>query len=344
LIQMEREITDLITKSSNVALNLEDEATLKDLEEKRKAFLLDKEKRWRLRSRATWLKWGESNTRFFHKLANFNRNKKHIWSIKQENDGIIRGQEALKSTTASYFELLFKSSSEQHLPDKVSTASLYTNMLSAVEADDLFKPVTLSELKTTLSLLKKEKSPGPDGWTTEFFSHFFDLVGSDLLLMVEDARITGKISSSLNSTFLLLIPKTDQPSSFNDFRPISLCNLTYKLIAKVISTRIKPVLERSLSSEQLGFLKGRRIHDAIGVAHESIHNIYQKKQKALIMKIDLKKAFDNVDWDYLRIILISVGFGINLTNWMMSCVTSTNLSVLINGEASRFFKSEKGLR
>jgi hypothetical protein len=295
LKQLEHEITDLITYSTSVALSSEEEATLKDMEEKRKAILLDEEKRWCLRSRATWLKWGDSNTKFFHKVANINRNKKHIWSIEQENVGIIRGQEALKSAAASYFELLYKSNSESHLKDKVSTASLYTNLFSAVEAAELYKPVTLTELKTTLSLLKKEKSPGPDGWTTEFFSHFIDLVGSDLLLMVEDARTTGKISNSLNSTFLVLIPKTDQPTSFNDFRPISLCNLVYKLIAKIISSRIKPVLERSLSFEQLGFLKGRRIHDAIGVAHESIHNIFQKKQKALIMKINLKKAFDNVD-------------------------------------------------
>jgi len=157
-------------------------------------------------------------------------------------------------------------------------------------------------------------------------------------------RIIVKISNNLNSTFLVLIPKSDHPSSYNDFRPISLCNLVYKIIAKVISTWIKPVMERNLSPEQLGFLKGRRIHDAIGVTHKSIHNIFHKKKKAMIMKIDLKKAFDSVDWDYLRLILLSVGFGLNFTDWIMSCVSSANLSVLINGEASRFFKSERGLR
>jgi hypothetical protein len=95
------------------------------------------------------------------------------------------------------------------LTDKVSIASLYSSVISAKDAAALFNPVTLSELKSTLSLLKKEKSLGPDGWTAEFFTLYFDLVGTDLLQMIEDSRIKGKINNSLNATFLVLIPKSD---------------------------------------------------------------------------------------------------------------------------------------
>jgi hypothetical protein len=82
--------------------------------------------------------------------------------------------------------------------------------------------------------------------------------------------------------------------TFGDYRPIALCNLCYKLIAKVIANRIKPILSRALSSEQLGFLKGRQILDAIGTTQECLHSIKVKKQKALILKLDLKKAYDCV--------------------------------------------------
>jgi hypothetical protein len=249
------------------------------LENSRADLLRNDEKCWRLRSRATWLKWGDSNSKFFHRVASHNRNKKLIWSIDSENNGTIRGQEALKKEAVFYFEHLFKSDGGLSLPNKVTTASLFTTLVTQSEAADLFKPVTLQELKNILFLFKKERSPGPDGWTAEFFSHFFYLVGPDLLQMVEDTRIKGKISSSLNSTFLVLIPKENCSSTFNDFRPISLCNLVYKLISKVISNRIKPILETNLSVEQLGFLKGRRIQDAIGVAHECIHNIIQKNKR-----------------------------------------------------------------
>jgi hypothetical protein len=91
-------------------------------------------------------------------------------------------------------------------------------------------------------------------------------------------------------------------------------------------------------------LKGRRIHDAIGAAHECLHSIKQKNLKALILKLDLKKAFDCIDWDFLRLVLHAVGFGEKFINWILSCVTSANLAVLINGEPTHFFKSERGLR
>jgi hypothetical protein len=202
----------------------------------------------------------------------------------------------------------------------------------------------LPEIKSTLQKFKKERSPGPDGWTSEFFLHFFDLVGEDLLQMVEDSRIKGKVIGSLNSTFLVLIPKQKNTLTFSDFRPISLCNLVYKLISKVISSRLKPFLQKSISAEQLGFLKGRRIQDAIATAHEGIHSIKHKNLKALVLKLDIRKAFDNVDWEFLKLILYSVGCGEQFSNWILSCVTSANLAVLINGQPSSFFKSERGLR
>jgi hypothetical protein len=89
------------------------------------------------------------------------------------------------------------------------------------------------------------------------------LVGEDLLEMVEESRMKGFIVGRLNSTFLTLIPKANKPATFGDFRPISLCNLSYKLISKIIANRIKPILSRSVSTEHLGFFKGRQIQYAI---------------------------------------------------------------------------------
>jgi hypothetical protein len=116
------------------------------------------------------------------------------------------------------------------------------------------------------------------------------VVGDDLLDLVEDSRIRGKIQRSLNSTFLALIPKENSPRTFGDFRPIALCNLCYKIISKVITNRIKPILSRALSAEQLGFLKGRQILDVVGTTHECIHSIKSKKTKIPVIKTGFEKG------------------------------------------------------
>jgi hypothetical protein len=110
------------------------------------------------------------------------------------------------------------------------------------------------------------------------------------------------------------MPVVPLPFYFDDYRPISLCNLIYKVISKIIENRIKPFLSNCLSSEQLGFLKGRRIQEAIGLAHETLHSIKKKNIKSLVLKLDLKKAYDSIDWEYLRVVLLSVGFGTKLSD------------------------------
>jgi hypothetical protein len=238
----------------------------------------------------------------------------------------------------------FKASITPSTTEQVKVTGLFPQLVNDEETSSLYRPVTLEELKVVLSLFKKDKSPGPDGWTVEFFTHFFYLVGEDLLEMVEESRLRGFIVGSLNSTFLTLIPKANKPVTFEYFWPISLCNLCYKLISKIIANRIKPILSRSLSAEQLGFLKGRQIQDAIGTTHESLHSIKRKKLKSLVLKLDLRKAYDCIDWDFLRMILLQVGFGLQMTKWIMSCVNSSSYAVLLNGEATDFFRSGRGIR
>jgi hypothetical protein len=260
-------------------------------------------------------------------------------------DGTLhKGQPAIKSTTVKFFKPFFEQNPTTNLQSSVLVATLFDTQYRMDDTLSLEKPCTLQEISSALKSFSKDKSPGPDGWTVEFYLHFFDLIGQDLLELVEDNRLRGKVIGAINSTFLTLIPKTDSPTTFGDFRPISLCNLCYKLISKIIANRIKPILSRFISNEQLGFLKGRQIIDAIGTAQECLHSIKSKKSKALILKLDLKKAFDCIDWDFLRLILVKTGFSQQTIKWIMSCITSANLTILVNGEASTFFRMGRGLR
>lgn len=202
---------------------------------------------------------------------------------------------------------------------------------------EIGKVVENNEVLAVLNDFARDKSPGPDGWTTEFFLHFFDLIGDEVTMAINETRTSASVPSFVNSTFVTLIPKKDRPVGFNDFGPISLCNLFYKIVAKILAVRIKSFLGKCISEGKFGFLPGRQILDDVGVAQEGLHSIKTKNLKAAILKLDLVKAYDRIDWDYLRLILVQIGLFAEIVGWIMACVTSTGFAVLINGSPSAQF-------
>jgi hypothetical protein len=122
-------------------------------------------------------------------------------------------------------------------------------LFSNVKSDEIGKPVSIEETDFIVNKMPKEKSPCLDGWTQEIFISFFDIMGKDLLRVVEESKVSGFISGALNVTFFALIPKVRKPSSFNEFRPIALCNFAYKVISKTIATCIKNKMASCISQE-----------------------------------------------------------------------------------------------
>ena len=159
--------------------------------------------------------------------------------------------------------------------------------------------IDLDEQHKVLKSFAKYKSPWPDGWTVEFFIHFFDLVCMELLNMAEAFQKNGNIPRAINSTFIALIPKKYESDTFMDFRPISLCNITYKLILKIIAKCLKSTLSIHTSEEKYGFLQNRLVHDAVATTQECLHSIHMRKMEAIFMKADLKKYYDSIYWAFL---------------------------------------------
>ena len=189
-----------------------------------------------------------------------------------------------------------------------------------------------------------DKAPGPDGFTTAFWQHCCDIVKEEVLLMFKDFHEKARFVRSLNSTFIVLVLKKGGVEDIQDFRPISLVNSLYKLIAKVLANRLKKVMSKLVNIAQNAFVAGRQILDASLIANEVIDSITKKKEKRILCKLDIEKAYDTLNWNFLLSSFQKMGFGerwIGLIKWS---ITTVSFSVIVNGSPTGYFKSTRGLR
>ena len=158
---------------------------------------------------------------------------------------------------------------------------------------------------------------------------------------------SGNLLKSINHTFITLIPKVSNPESVSEFRPISLCNVLYKIISKVIANRFKPLLNSIVSETQSAFIADRLITDNILIAFESLH--YMKtsssgKEGFMALKLDMSKAYERVEWSFLEKIMLKMGFQDSWVALIMQCVSTVTYSVLLNGEPKGFIRPSRGFR
>jgi len=179
-----------------------------------------------------------------------------------------------------------------------------------------------------------DKSPGPDGLNPAFFHRFWNDIGGDIFTSTTSWIFSNTIPPVLNSTHIVLAPKGDNPELIKDLRLISLCNVLYKIIANVLANRLKPLINKWIAPEQAGFVPSRSIMDNALTAFEILHYMRYKrkgKQVDVALKIDISKAFDNVSWSYMQVILFKLGFGSQWVTWMMMCISTVEYHVIFNG-------------
>ncbi|KAL0011163.1 hypothetical protein SO802_006271 [Lithocarpus litseifolius] len=213
--------------------------------------------------------------------------------------------------------------------------------------DFLSTDFTAEEVKVALFQMGPTKAPGPDGMNALFYQKFWHVVGDFVVLAVLDFLNNGNMLPDINHTNIVLIPKVKNPERMSEFRPISLCNVIYKIISKVLANRLKQVLPQIISPTQSAFVPGRLITDNVLVAYETLHTMhYRKKGKKgyMALKLDISKAYDRVEWHFLHRIMEKLGFPTIWIDRVMSCVTTTSLSILINGKPYGLIHPSRGIR
>jgi len=209
---------------------------------------------------------------------------------------------------------------------------------------NLRKPISLEEVDQAIQKIPNGKAPGPDGFTVDLFKSCWDVVNQDIYDIVEESRHSTSIIKYLNSTFITLIPKENEARTLDYFRPITLCNVVYNIISKVIENRLKPILPILISREQSGLLEGRKILDKIIQAHEIIHTLKSRKKNGMIIQLDFAKAYDKSSFHYMTKTMEAYGFDNHLIQWVMTLVSTTSFSILVNGSPAKPFYPSWGLR
>jgi len=273
LLLIESEFSTLLDEQG-LGFSIEaDKSHLLDLENQKSKILKDREESICLRSIAIWLKVGDDNTRFFHNYSKGRMVKNTIWNIPLPEGGVADSFNKLSHLGSSHFRNLYKQPPGSTIADIINIVGHFPRFVNEEEAEALYDPVTPGELEETLKWFKKEKRSGPNGWTIEFYISFYELLSHDLLRIVEEYKVSRSLYNAINSTFITLIPKSDSPSSFDDYHPISLCNVLYKIISKIIANRLRPIMSRHIAPQQFAFLEHRQIHEPISLAQEAFHSI-----------------------------------------------------------------------
>jgi hypothetical protein len=195
----------------------------------------------------------------------------------------------------------------------------------------LLGKVTKEEVHQALFQMAPLKSPGLDGFPPAFYQDHWNLVEEEVVTAVREFFNNGCIDPDINFTHIALVPKKKNLVGVSDFRPISLCNVVYKILSKVFANRLKYILPVIISCNQLTFIPGQLISDNIIAAYETLHIMHSHmygRVGYMAVKLDMSKAYDRVEWSFLKEVMKRLGFENKWVQLVMNCVTSMTYSVI----------------
>ena len=315
-----------------------------DVSRKLKEAYRDEKLYWEQKSRTTWHAKGDINTKFYHALTKQKRIQNKIVGLYNAQGNWVNSDIEVEGVAVDYFNELFATSSpsgfEEFLQEVPKLITDYQNRV-------LTSWATEEEVKSALFLMHPEKAPGPDGMTALFFQRSWSIIKSDITDMVNEFFWTGALDDRLNMTNIFLIPKIARLSRMMELRPISLCNVGYKIISKVLCQRLKRLLPKLISVTQSDFVSGRLISDNILIAQEMFHGLRTNnscKERIMAIKTDMSRDYDRVEWGFIEAMLLKLGFAQNRISRIMACISLVQYKILINGQPKGHIIPNRGLR
>ncbi|GJZ97390.1 RNA-directed DNA polymerase, eukaryota, reverse transcriptase zinc-binding domain protein [Tanacetum coccineum] len=270
----------------------------------------DEEKILAQKAKVRWLSEGDKNSKYFHNAIKSRMHTNRIMGVYDSQGSWFQGEDVAKQFV-KHFETFLGNNNEVEEID--SPDELFSNKLTKDESEYMVRDVTDAEIKEAMFGIGNDKAPGPDGFTAMFFKRSWDIVGKDVCEAIKE--------------------------------PIACCNVIYKCISKIITKRLQGCLDKLVNINQSAFIPGRLIQDNLLITQELLKGYNRKNGPPRCgLKIDIAKAYDTVNWEFLEQILTHFGMHKKVIGWIMMCVTSAAFSISVNGERHGYFKSGRGLR
>ena len=301
-----------------------------------------------IRARVRWMEEGEKSTKYFLGLEKSNAKKKEITQLKCENDNkVIDSNENILNEIVNYYSKLYKG--ETHNKDTINDMSDYVtskkiNRLSNESKQLCEGLITHDECKRAIFAMQKNKAPGSDGISIEFYQMFWPHLKDFLVESLNECYITGMMTDSQRKGLITLLFKKGDCRYLKNWRPITLLNNDYKIIAAVLAARVHKVINEIIHENQSGYVKGRLAACNVRLTKDVIEYFKKHCKLGAIMLADFTKAFDTLDIKFLNLCLEKFNFGESFRKWILVLYSDISSSVLVNGWISNCFKVERGIR
>ncbi|KAK6162202.1 hypothetical protein DH2020_002043 [Rehmannia glutinosa] len=282
--------------------------------------------KWKQRAKQHWYKNGDRNTSFFHAHASKRRDINHISSLTDKSGQSVSDPAAI---------------------ERIIAINRIRPRILEEMADCLTCPYSNAEVIKAVKHMHPFKSPGPDGMSPIFFQKYWSIVGNDVTNSVLNFLNNKQLFPDMNDTHIVLLPKIKNPTLVSQFRPISLCNVAYRIASKVISNCMFPILSKIISETQSSFLPGRLISDNILVAYEIYYFMKGRtsgKLGLMSIKLDMSKAFDRIEWPFALAVMHSMGFPASFIGLIRLCLSTPSFSFLLNGSQFGRVLPKRGIR
>ncbi len=298
-----------------------------------------------LRSGATWHENGEKSNAYFLQLETRNKIKKTIKKLEDENEDIVTDPKKIQQVQVNFYEKLYSTKSKKSPQDiKNYLQQIPSKTLNEQDKLNLDVKITFEECRKALKTFQKNKSPGNDGLTAEFYQKFWPIIGKYLMASIQITFKEGHLSTSQTQAVITLLDKGKDRSKLKNWRPISLLNVDYKIISKCLASRLKHCMPTLVHHNQVGYIQNRNITDNIRALADILECTKRQNRAGILLCIDFEKAFDSLEWNFLHGVLEKMNFGSKFIRWVKILYSGISSCVANNGHTTSYFKVERGVR